>query len=233
MKLVCFVRGMVFNGTKVKNAEPMVWKFFSENIQKGWRCVDVGANRGEYSFLMAEVVGPSGFVYAFELHPENVRVLKYNLWRYRQSVKVEPLAVTDGKSEIVEVFPGRRRSGAEWNIIGSSLTGENTPPEFSVKTTLLDDYFPPRKTIDLVKIDVEGSAEGVLVGMRRILSESRPLLVIEFHNESEWQARQHLEDAEYRFVDFKGQIIEETGHFTFQCLAIPTHQFSKMFPGPF
>src|SRR5881397_1005109 len=101
---VRFVRGFFFDGSTVRKAEPMLWQFICDNVGSGWRCVDVGASRGEFSFLMARKTGVSGFVYAFELHPENARLLQSNLWRYRYRVKVENLAVSDGKTELAEVF---------------------------------------------------------------------------------------------------------------------------------
>jgi len=228
--LVCFIRGFFFDGSTVRKAEPEVWKFICDNVESGWRCVDVGANRGEFTFLMARMVGASGFVYAFELHPENSRLLQYNLWRYRHRVRVENLAVTDGKTEFAEVFPGRNRSNAEWNIIGHSMTGQNNNPEFCVRTTSLDDYFPPGERIDLVKIDVEGAAQEVLAGMRRILPKSRPLVVIEVHTKSEWQGRKHLEDAEYTMFDLKGERLEDAGNIVFHCIAAPKDRLVKSFP---
>lgn len=119
MGVICFMRGLLFDGSTVRKAEPNIWEFMSKNVEHGWRCVDVGANRGEYSFLMAKLAGPSGFVHAFELHPENSRLATYNNWRFRHRVKVENLAVTNGQQACVEVFSGKDRSGAEWNIVGS------------------------------------------------------------------------------------------------------------------
>jgi len=226
---VRFVRGFFFDGSTVRKAEPMLWQFICDNVGSGWRCVDVGASRGEFSFLMARKTGVSGFVYAFELHPENARLLQSNLWRYRYRVKVENLAVSDGKTELAEVFPGRSRSGAEWNIVGHDTTGQNMQPEFSVKATSLDDYFPPGERIDLVKIDVEGAAREVLAGMRRILRESRPLIIIEVHNNSEWEGRKRLEDAEYTLFDLGGRKLADSGNFAFHCVAAPKGRQVKSF----
>jgi FkbM family methyltransferase len=229
--LVRIIRGLFFDGSSVRKAEPKVWQFISDNVVSGGTCVDVGANRGEFSFLMARKAGALGFVYVFELHPENTRLLQSNIWRYRHRVKVENLAVTDGKTELVEVFLGRNRSGAEWNIVGHHITGQKKQPEFCIKATSLDDYFPPGKKIDLVKIDVEGAAQGVLAGMRRILHQSRPLLVIEVHNNSEWEGRKHLEDAGYTLFDLEGKMLADTWNFVFHCAAVPKERrVESVFP---
>ena len=228
--LVRFIRGFFFDGSTVRKAEPEVWQFIYDNVGSDWRCVDVGANRGEFSFLMARRAGASGFVFAFELHPENTRLLQSNIWRYRHRVKVENLAVTDGKTELAGVFAGRNRSGAEWNIGGRYNDVQNKEPEFFVNATSLDDYFPPGERIDLLKIDVEGAAMKVLAGMRRILRESRPLIIIEVHNNSEWEGRKHLLDAEYTLFDLKGKRLADTGNFVFHCVAVPKERQVKSFP---
>jgi FkbM family methyltransferase len=227
--LVRFIRGFFFNGSTVRKAEPEVWQFIYDNVGSGWRCVDVGANRGEFSYLMAKRAGASGFVYAFELHPENAQLLQSNLWRYRHRVKVENLAVTGGKTEFAEVFSGRNRSGAEWSIVDHYMTCQNRQPEFCVKATSLDDYFPPGERIDLVKIDVEGAAHQVLAGMRRILRESQPLIVIEVHSNSEWEGRKHLEEVEYTLFDLKGRRLADAGNFVFHCVAAPKERHVKSF----
>src|SRR2546425_2113831 len=216
--LVRIIRGFFFDGSTVGKAEPEVWQFIYDNVGSGWRCVDVGANRGEFSCLMAKRAGASGFVYAFELHPENARLLQSNLWRYRHRIKVENLAVTDGKTELVGVFPGRNRSGAEWTIVGLR---EQEKPEFYARAVSLDKYFPPGKRIDLVKIDVEGASQQILVGMERILRESQPLIVFEVHNSSEWEELKHLEDAGYTLFDMEGRKLVGAGSFGFHCVAAP------------
>jgi FkbM family methyltransferase len=218
---VCFVRGLFFDGSTVRKAEPDTWRFIHDNVESGWRCVDVGANRGEFSVLMARRAGPAAFVYAFELHPENARLLRFNLWRYRRRAKVENLAVTDGKVERVDVFPGRNRSSAEWNIVGHDMACEKKAPEFSVKATSLDDYFQNEERIDLVKIDVEGAAAQVFAGMRRILRQSRPLVILEVHNDSEWEAACRLKEDDYLLLDLQGGELAFPGNFTFHCLALP------------
>ena len=48
-------------------------------VAPGWICADIGANIGVISDLLAEQVGTTGLVIAFEPHPENFsRFKKYN-----------------------------------------------------------------------------------------------------------------------------------------------------------
>src|SRR5688572_23436882 len=38
-------------------------------LQPGWTCIDVGANHGYYTLIMADAVGPSGKVISIEPNP--------------------------------------------------------------------------------------------------------------------------------------------------------------------
>jgi FkbM family methyltransferase len=219
--LVRFVRGLVFDGSSIKKAEPKVWRFLCQNLRPGWRCVDVGANRGELTFLMAKMVGRTGFVHAFELNADNAKLLRSNTWRFRHRVRAEHMAVTNGRTAFVDGYPGRNRSGAEWNIIGQDITGARTSAEFRVQATSLDHYFPSGLKIRFVKIDVEGAGGQVLEGMARILSECKPLIVMEVHNAAEWEALQQLKTMNYRLWNLEGTPLDDPDRHEPHCVASP------------
>ena len=218
---VRFIGSLFFNGLTIKRTEPVVWQFLYRNVKPGWKCADIGANRGEFTLLMAKRVMSSGLVYAFELYPKNVLLLQSNLWRYRHRVKVENFAVTDGSTQFVDVFAGRNCSDAEWHIMGYYATDKQMNAEFRVRATSLDDYFASGTAIDLVKIDVEGAAPAVLAGMARILRQARPIIIIEFHNDSEWAGKKHLEEVDYALYNLKGEKLQAAEDQVFHCVALP------------
>lgn len=218
---VRFIGSLFFNGLTIKRTEPEVWQFLYRNVKPGWICVDVGANRGEFTFLMAKRVTPSGFVYAFDLYPSNAQLLRSNLWRYRHRVKVENVAVTDGGTQFVDVCAGRSRSDAEWHIMGCYATDKQMSAEYRVRATSLDDYFASGTPIDLVKIDAEGAAPAVLAGMARILRQARPIIIIEFHNDSEWAGKKHLDEVDYALYNLKGEKLQAAADHVFHCVALP------------
>ena len=49
------------------------------DIPKGATVADIGAGVGYYSWRLAEVVGPSGRIYANDIQPEMIRLLKQNI----------------------------------------------------------------------------------------------------------------------------------------------------------
>ena len=135
---------------------------------------------------------------------------------------VENLAVTDGAAKSVSLHRGRGRASAEWNVLGADLEGHPTPAQLEVDATSLDSYFGEGR-LDFAKVDVEGAEASVLRGMRRLLSESRPVLAIEFHTEVGWSGRTDLLEAGYELRTPTGAPIEAgpRAQRVYHCLAHP------------
>jgi FkbM family methyltransferase len=206
--------------------EPDVRAALEALVRPGWTCADVGAHHGVITRELARLVGPTGRVIAFEAHPENVRELQRIVAAddLDERVMVENLAVTDGSRPRVGLHPGRRHASAEWNIVGTDLEGRRTPPELEVPATSLDAYFESDGlAVDLVKIDVEGAERQVLVGMRRLLRERRPELILEFHDEAGWAGRHELFDAGYDLYEMSGARLDPAKDVErrYHCLALP------------
>jgi len=206
--------------------EPDVRSALGAIVRPGWICVDVGAHRGVITLQLAHLVGPSGRVIAFEAHPENAHELERAVAAEKldERVRVENVAISDGSKARVGLHPGRRRASAEWNITGTDLEGRPTPSVLEVPATSLDAYFRPNGgRVDLVKIDVEGAEGKVLAGMRQLLRDVRPALVLEFHGEAGWAGRQELFDAGYELYDIAGIRLDEARDVErhYHCLALP------------
>ncbi len=59
--------------------EPELQAAIADLVQPGWVVYDVGANIGYITLLLAQAVGETGYVYAFEPLPENLPRLQRNL----------------------------------------------------------------------------------------------------------------------------------------------------------
>src|SRR5688572_4482339 len=156
-------------------------------VQRGWVCADVGGNYGMMTEAMAGRVGSSGHVTAFEAHPFNAKILRQRmqLKGFGKVVTVENKAVSDGKQKSLWLYPGRRSSPNEWNVVGHDVAGNRTKAEIEIPAIGLDDYFG-KKPLNFVKIDVEGAEGSVIAGMREILKNQKPVFIIEFHNPEVW-----------------------------------------------
>jgi FkbM family methyltransferase len=203
--------------------EPELQAATARLVRPGWTCADVGAHEGIFTRLLADLVGESGRVIAFEAHPENARRLQKALHSsLRDRVTVENLAVTDGRAERVSLHRGRGRASQEWNVLGVDLEGRPTPAELEIAATSLDSYFHGSR-LDFVKLDVEGAEAGVLRGMRRLLRDTKPTIVVEFHTADGWAARKELLDAGYRLETPAGEPVDirPGAERVYHCVALP------------
>lgn len=142
--------------------EPNQTHWMTQRIRPGDTVVDVGANVGYYTVLAARLVGPAGKVYAFEPDPQCVALL-------RKSVEVNGL--TDRvviEQKAVSNKPGTLRLYLSNENMGDHrTTGEADRKWIEVETVTLDAYFVD-KTVNVVKIDVQGFESLVFDGMAEL-----------------------------------------------------------------
>jgi FkbM family methyltransferase len=191
--------------------EPGLMAALRRLVRPGFVCADVGANVGVVTIVLARDVGKLGRVVAFEAIHDNVEVLRRNLElnpKLMPRVVVEEAAVTDGASATVELFAGRGGSHAEWTISREfAARADDAPVERAgrrVRALALDDYYPSPARLDLVKMDIEGAEAVAVAGMRRLLEQTRPVVVLEFHAPVGWPAIGLLLDAGYRLESLDG-----------------------------
>lgn len=147
---------------------------------RGHTVVDVGANRGSYSYWMHKAVGVQGNVVAFEPQPE----LSTYLQDLRDSFKLSRLTIVPaGLSSHPEqtelVRPKHHWGGASLHIAANEST-DIVP----ITLTTLDDYFAGSelRPIRFLKCDVQGHELEVFLGGERILREDRPEILFEAYD---------------------------------------------------
>jgi len=196
-------------------------------VRPGDVCLDVGANVGLLTVFMGRLAGPSGRVHAFELFEGNVASLRRNLrWAIEAGrVTITHAAVSDGSQRELTFYAGRNRSNAEWTITGIDANGRAAEPVATVAAIALDAHFPAEQRIDVVKIDVEGAESQVLAGMRRILRQWRPRLLIECHTAENWRACAALAQQGYALSDVHGEALDPAADYpATHIVAVPQAQ---------
>jgi FkbM family methyltransferase len=149
-----------------------------ELLPEGGAAVDVGANKGAYTFWMRRAVGKSGKVIAVEPQPELAAYLR-SVCRsmHWDNVRVLEAAASERTGAATLRVPGSGVSP------GATLESEAAPTagwhELRCETVRLDDALAGDGRIALMKVDVEGHELAVFRGAARILTRDRPALLFE------------------------------------------------------
>lgn len=143
--------------------------------------LDVGANIGFLSIVVARFVGKGGLVYAVEPHPLIFKELLENI-SLNQAKNIVPLnvALGSGLSEAM-LYDNPDINWGSASLIPPKNRGMTT--RWPVKVVSIDGLIQSGRiqAPDLVKIDVEGFELEVLKGAKNLLSSSSaPALCIEF-----------------------------------------------------
>jgi FkbM family methyltransferase len=148
--------------------------------------IDVGANIGAFSAVLARAIGPIGHLHSFEPMDVNIRRLRRTLeLNGLANVTIHQAAVSDaeGTANLASYGPGYE-SWASLTRGEVALDSGSLKPLEQLETPVVTlDAFCQREGIERVaalKVDVEGAEGRVLSGAARLLSERRvDLLVME------------------------------------------------------
>ena len=144
----------------------------------GTTAVDVGANIGLYTAVLAGAVGPRGRVLAFEPEPESARRLEDNVARNGlTNVEVHQVALGDRPGELVLHLAADPAYHSTAAVRERRASGES----LRVQARTLDDVWGEAgsPTVSLVKVDTEGGELTALRGAERLLRAERPALLVE------------------------------------------------------
>lgn len=135
-------------------------------MPRGGIAVDVGANLGQMTSLLARRAGPQGAVIAIEPERRNLSFLRRNVaaWGPRREtapITILDCAATDFDGEITLYLPPAMQSNRG---LASIVPGSEPMEEQTVRAATLSSLLRDFPRIDLLKIDVEGAEDRVLDG---------------------------------------------------------------------
>lgn len=148
----------------------------------GTSAFDVGANVGLFTVVMSRAVGPSGRVLAIEPVADTARHLRQNLERNKcMNVDVIQGAAAAAPGDIPLYLtddPALHSAG------GEPLAGHPMIQTINATAYTLDELWisSGRPAVSLVKIDVEGAEQAVLLGALQMIEHCRPALIIEVND---------------------------------------------------
>jgi FkbM family methyltransferase len=169
--------------------------------------LDVGANSGYYS-LLASAINKNVTVHAFEpaLGPsyylqKNIRDNKPNQIRSHS----EALSSKVGHAKFYNVR-NAKYANLKYNLSGtSSLVEDENKQSYEVTTTTIDEFSRLNlSSLDLIKIDTEGTEDLILRGATDTIRKYRPIIICEIlFNNIENNIEQILLKADYVFFGYR------------------------------
>jgi FkbM family methyltransferase len=151
-------------------------KFLRVALQSGCKVIDIGANYGVYTLCMAQRIGPTGHVWAFEPASSTAQFLA-------QGVSAGDFMNVDIQRSAVSGSSGTAmlslNDNSELNALvrdNPSLTSSEIVPVVTLDECLIRFDW---KNIDFVKIDAEGEEGNILKGGKQFFADLSPLVMYE------------------------------------------------------
>lgn len=142
-------------------------------LPPGATAVDIGANQGYYTMLMAGLVGPEGRVHAVEPHPHMAGLLRRSVmangFRDRVVVHEQPVGARDGDEVVLH---------AEEELPSGGFVQPAPEGVAGTMRTVTIDTVAGHRPVDFVKIDAEGAEMAAWEGMHGTLALGRPMVVV-------------------------------------------------------
>jgi FkbM family methyltransferase len=156
---------------------------------------DVGTHIGYHSLCFAQLAGESGRVVSFEPNMFNIERIRLNLEKnpeLSRRVKLIEKAISDKIGSEEFIFSDKVDKGSS---SGSFLSNADTFfqkdiyeksfgfKKVDVQTITLDEFSRTSGLMpDLIKLDVEGAEYLALEGANNVLSQKKPIVLIEVHS---------------------------------------------------
>jgi len=192
-----------------QESHKVVDEFIANYLQKGDVFVDVGANIGSITLLGASKVGERGKVFSIEAHPQTFKYLSGNVdLNSFDNIHLFNVAIGEEAGNIQFTS----QTSDDQNKV---VTEGNTLDSISVPVKRLEDLVD-FKTIQLLKIDVEGFELFVLKGCAHLLKN------VECIYFESWES--HFANYGYNTKD----VIEYLDSFGFEIYKSSGDEFSKV-----
>ena len=148
-------------------------------LRAGMHCIDVGANHGYYSLIMADLAGPGGRVLAVEPHPGTAALLTRtrDVNGFTTRIQIVQKAAAGDNGRQVPLFVLKDLPYTNATLRDDLLKGRGEAAA-QVETATLDALTARWPRVDLVKIDAEGAEEDIWRGMQGCIERNPSLIII-------------------------------------------------------
>jgi len=190
-------------------------KLIRQLVRPGYRVIDVGANYGYYTLIMASLVGEGGHLDSFEANPRIAgllaRSVEFNGYAPWATVHC---AAAGNKAGTAQLAHWRHKSGSG-HLLVEGHAYEEDPMKIGVPMLRLDDVVGEGR-VDLIRIDAEGAEPLILEGARDILLRSPAILICMEWSVPMMSERRNVGDfiSELRTLGFRFWKIEHDSSLT-------------------
>lgn len=161
--------------------EMNITEFIARNVSDGMTVVDVGANYGYFSMLMAELTGSAGRVHALEANPFLSRLIlkSSRVNGFDRKINIINQAISDHSGEELEFVYSDESpmNGLLAENVSEQARENHYPNTHKVMISSIDDLFKNEKSIDFIKVDIEGSEDKFWYGSQ-IIRKQNPKMII-------------------------------------------------------
>jgi FkbM family methyltransferase len=177
---LCSNKTEITRATTLWDKEPGTMRWLDTELKSGDIFLDIGANIGIYSLAAAHRVGKKGKVYAVEPHKPSAISLMQNI-KLNNFNNIDILTVPLTSELKVGKFNYKNFSsaltGSQFDSTRINSNEDNFKPEVEeIIVAFSVDMLVKMKAIpipDLIKIDVDGIEDKILVGMKKTLTSPR------------------------------------------------------------
>jgi len=193
--LMRYFRNDVFVGMALADygeCNQLLGDALAQLVKQGETALDIGANIGVQTLRLAQAVGETGTVYAFEPQRRVFQLLCSNLAQNEiPNVYAYFAAVGQSNGTARIATPNYAQSG-NYSAVSVTDGGGDTVPLMTIDSLKLD-------AAHLIKIAVEGMEAEVLAGARMTIKRHRPVLYVENSRKEKSAALiRALQNADYR-----------------------------------
>jgi FkbM family methyltransferase len=172
---------------------PEVSRLINRMLRPGQVAIDIGANVGMHSVIMANRVGPTGHVVVFEPDPHPMGRLRRNMALNGIDWVTTVEAAVSARSETRTFYLHDDSIG---NFANASLVAANVGKQTAsveMQVVSIDEWMRdnPLPRVDVVKLLAQGEEYNALQGMRGLIERDRPKIFF-LYEPSYWH-RQDLE----------------------------------------
>lgn len=163
--------------------ELLTTNLYTAALKPGNTAMDCGANVGRHAVPMAQAVGPTGHVHAFEPSTAVLPILRDRLEQAQLAARVTIHEVALGAvatTATFSVFHGATgMSGLQRREMDEALSARVQIEDITVPVRPLDQIFPATTAVRFIKLDLEGGEYHAMLGGSALIRKQRPLMVFE------------------------------------------------------